>query len=54
MGRPILGEHTKLEVIIEESYEFKVRLPRLPALAPCALWVRVVCAVRTSWRKLKL
>lgn len=24
MGRPILGEHTKLEVIIEESYEFKV------------------------------
>ncbi|XP_076798477.1 sodium/calcium exchanger 1 isoform X8 [Arvicanthis niloticus] len=23
MGRPILGEHTKLEVIIEESYEFK-------------------------------
>lgn len=30
MGRPILGEHTKLEVIIEESYEFKVRLPTLP------------------------
>lgn len=25
MGRPILGEHTKLEVIIEESYEFKVQ-----------------------------
>uniref|UniRef100_A0A8C4R0U0 Calx-beta domain-containing protein n=1 Tax=Eptatretus burgeri TaxID=7764 RepID=A0A8C4R0U0_EPTBU len=24
MGRPILGEHSKLEVIIEESYEFKV------------------------------
>lgn len=24
MGRPVLGEHTKLEVIIEESYEFKV------------------------------
>ncbi|TKC43305.1 hypothetical protein EI555_015019 [Monodon monoceros] len=23
MGRPILGEHTRLEVIIEESYEFK-------------------------------
>lgn len=27
MGRPILGEHTKLEVIIEESYEFKVCSP---------------------------
>lgn len=25
MGRPVLGEHTKLEVIIEESYEFKVQ-----------------------------
>lgn len=31
MGRPILGEHTKLEVIIEESYEFKVCSPTLPA-----------------------
>ena len=25
MGRPTLGEHVKLEVVIEESYEFKVR-----------------------------
>lgn len=24
MGKPVLGEHSKLEVIIEESYEFKV------------------------------
>lgn len=24
MGRPVLGEYVKLEVIIEESYEFKV------------------------------
>ncbi|KAF3850390.1 hypothetical protein F7725_012162 [Dissostichus mawsoni] len=24
MGRPTLGEHAKLEVFIEESYEFKV------------------------------
>lgn len=24
MGRPMLGEHIKLEVVIEESYEFKV------------------------------
>lgn len=30
MGRPILGEHTKLEVIIEESYEFKVCSPTWP------------------------
>lgn len=31
MGKPILGEHPKLEVIIEESYEFKVsRCPRDP------------------------
>lgn len=26
MGKPILGEHSRLEVVIEESYEFKVRL----------------------------
>lgn len=24
MGKPILGEHSKIEIIIEESYEFKV------------------------------
>ncbi|KAF0021539.1 hypothetical protein F2P81_026208 [Scophthalmus maximus] len=24
MGKPVLGEHAKLEVVIEESYEFKV------------------------------
>lgn len=24
MGKPILGEHSRLEVVIEESYEFKV------------------------------
>ena len=29
MGRPTLGDHVKLEVIIEESYEFKVRLRTL-------------------------
>jgi len=32
MGRPVLGEHTKLEVIIEESYEFKV-----PSASPAPL-----------------
>lgn len=26
MGCPSLGEHTQLEVVIEESYEFKVGL----------------------------
>lgn len=25
MGKPMLGEHVKLEIIIEESYEFKVK-----------------------------
>lgn len=24
MGKPVLGEHAKIEIIIEESYEFKV------------------------------
>lgn len=24
MGKPVLGEHPKIEIIIEESYEFKV------------------------------
>lgn len=32
MGKPVLGEHSKLEVIIEESYEFKVR-DEQPALS---------------------
>lgn len=27
MGCPSLGEHSRLEVVIEESYEFKVKLP---------------------------
>ncbi|XP_069764787.1 sodium/calcium exchanger 3-like isoform X2 [Narcine bancroftii] len=29
MGKPILGEHSKLEVIIEESYEFKSTVDKL-------------------------
>lgn len=37
MGRPILGEHTKLEVIIEESYEFKVCLPTPPIMETRAI-----------------
>lgn len=27
MGCPSLGEHTQMEVVIEESYEFKVSFP---------------------------
>lgn len=26
MGKPILGEYSRLEVVIEESYEFKVMI----------------------------
>ncbi|KAI4813310.1 hypothetical protein KUCAC02_024642, partial [Chaenocephalus aceratus] len=29
MGRPMLGDHVKLEVIIEESYEFKNTVDKL-------------------------
>lgn len=29
MGKPILGEHSRLEVVIEESYEFKVMIQLL-------------------------
>lgn len=32
MGKPILGEHSRLEVVIEESYEFKVCYPSSPLL----------------------
>lgn len=32
MGKPILGEHSRLEVVIEESYEFKVYSPSSPLL----------------------
>ena len=30
MGKPILGEHSRLEVVIEESYEFKVHFLFIP------------------------
>lgn len=46
MGCPCLGEHTKLEVIIEESYEFKVmpvtsELQRRVTLSPAfsSMWL---------------
>lgn len=44
LGRPVLGEHTKLEVIIEESYEFKV-LSTSPVLVflPLQLGTLLLC-----------
>ncbi|XP_053567916.1 sodium/calcium exchanger 1 [Bombina bombina] len=46
MGRPILGEHTKLEIIIEESYEFKSTVDKLIKKTNLALVVGT-----NSWRE---
>ncbi|XP_058407349.1 sodium/calcium exchanger 1 isoform X1 [Diceros bicornis minor] len=46
MGRPILGEHSKLEVIIEESYEFKSTVDKLIKKTNLALVVGT-----NSWRE---
>ncbi|KAM4867756.1 sodium/calcium exchanger 1 isoform 2-T4 [Thomomys bottae] len=46
MGRPILGEHTRLEVIIEESYEFKNTVDKLVKKTNLALLVAT-----NSWRE---
>lgn len=43
MGRPMLGDHVKLEVIIEESYEFKVR----QGVCLCG---RINESYRSDWR----
>uniref|UniRef100_A0A8C9PNS2 Sodium/calcium exchanger membrane region domain-containing protein n=1 Tax=Spermophilus dauricus TaxID=99837 RepID=A0A8C9PNS2_SPEDA len=45
MGKPILGEHPKLEVIIEESYEFKTTVDKLIKKTNLALVVGT-----HSWR----
>ncbi|RXM30416.1 Sodium/calcium exchanger 1 [Acipenser ruthenus] len=45
MGRPTLGEHVKLEVIIEESYEFKSTVDKLIKKTNLALLVKT-----NSWR----
>ncbi|RMC00480.1 hypothetical protein DUI87_23091 [Hirundo rustica rustica] len=45
MGKPILGEHPKLEVIIEESYEFKSTVDKLIRKTNLALVVGT-----HSWR----
>uniref|UniRef100_H3CI94 Solute carrier family 8 member 3 n=1 Tax=Tetraodon nigroviridis TaxID=99883 RepID=H3CI94_TETNG len=45
MGRPVLGEHPKLEVVIEESYEFKSTVDKLIKKTNLALVVGT-----NSWR----
>uniref|UniRef100_A0A8C5W442 Solute carrier family 8 member A3 n=1 Tax=Microcebus murinus TaxID=30608 RepID=A0A8C5W442_MICMU len=45
MGKPVLGEHPKLEVIIEESYEFKTTVDKLIRKTNLALVVGT-----HSWR----
>ncbi|XP_026154738.1 sodium/calcium exchanger 3 isoform X1 [Mastacembelus armatus] len=46
MGKPVLGEHPKLEVIIEESYEFKSTVDKLIKKTNLALVVGT-----NSWRE---
>ncbi|XP_019909344.2 sodium/calcium exchanger 3 isoform X2 [Esox lucius] len=46
MGKPVLGQHSKLEVIIEESYEFKNTVDKLIKKTNLALVVGT-----NSWRE---
>uniref|UniRef100_A0A3B3HWA1 Solute carrier family 8 member 1a n=1 Tax=Oryzias latipes TaxID=8090 RepID=A0A3B3HWA1_ORYLA len=46
MGRPVLGEHVRLEVIIEESYEFKSVVDKLIKKTNLALVIGT-----NSWRE---
>lgn len=46
MGRPVLGEHMRLEIIIEESYEFKSTVDKLIKKTNLALVVGT-----NSWRE---
>ncbi|XP_061749828.1 sodium/calcium exchanger 3 isoform X3 [Nerophis ophidion] len=46
MGKPVLGEHSKMEVIIEESYEFKSTVDKLIKKTNLALVVGT-----NSWRE---
>ncbi|XP_034444842.1 sodium/calcium exchanger 1-like isoform X2 [Hippoglossus hippoglossus] len=46
MGRPMLGEHVKLEAIIEESYEFKSTVDKLIKKTNLALLIGT-----NSWRE---
>ncbi|XP_059186378.1 sodium/calcium exchanger 1a isoform X4 [Centropristis striata] len=46
MGRPMLGEHVRLEVVIEESYEFKSTVDKLLKKTNLALVIGT-----NSWRE---
>uniref|UniRef100_A0A8C5NCE5 Sodium/calcium exchanger 2-like n=1 Tax=Gouania willdenowi TaxID=441366 RepID=A0A8C5NCE5_GOUWI len=46
MGKPILGEHSRLEVVIEESYEFKSTVDKLIKKTNLALVIGTY-----SWRE---
>ncbi|KAI7805784.1 putative sodium/calcium exchanger 3, partial [Triplophysa rosa] len=46
MGKPVLGEHPKIEIIIEESYEFKSTVDKLIKKTNLALVVGT-----NSWRE---
>ncbi|KAK5873308.1 hypothetical protein PBY51_018359 [Eleginops maclovinus] len=46
MGRPMLGEHAKLEVVIEESYEFKNTVDKILKKTNLALVIGT-----NSWRE---
>uniref|UniRef100_A0A3B3X2H9 Sodium/calcium exchanger membrane region domain-containing protein n=1 Tax=Poecilia mexicana TaxID=48701 RepID=A0A3B3X2H9_9TELE len=46
MGRPMLGEHVRLEVVIEESYEFKNTVDKLIKKTNLALVIGT-----NSWRE---
>uniref|UniRef100_A0A3Q3IW93 Calx-beta domain-containing protein n=2 Tax=Monopterus albus TaxID=43700 RepID=A0A3Q3IW93_MONAL len=46
MGRPMLGEHVRLEVIVEESYEFKSTVDKLIKKTNLALVIGT-----NSWRE---
>uniref|UniRef100_A0A8C2H0A1 Solute carrier family 8 member 3 n=1 Tax=Cyprinus carpio TaxID=7962 RepID=A0A8C2H0A1_CYPCA len=46
MGKPVLGEHAKIEIIIEESYEFKSTVDKLIKKTNLALVVGT-----NSWRE---
>lgn len=50
MGKPVLGEHSKLEVIIEESYEFKVGKVTLQTeqMSPICLCITAVFSMQSN------
>lgn len=47
MGCPCLGEHTKLEVVIEESYEFKVNENKQQKLSAVGHQLQTLVNIKT-------